>query len=51
MKVDLTGISKSECSIEPNWYTGKAALKILSLVVDSNNSGKDLPSEYTYIWY
>ena len=51
MEVDLTGISKSECSIEPNWYTGMAARKILSLVVNSNHSGKELPSECTYIWY
>ena len=48
---DETGISKSECSIEPNWYTGMAARKILSLVVNSNHSGKELPTEYTYIWY
>ena len=51
MKVDLTDNSKTECSIKPNLCTGMAALKIFNLVVSSEESGKELPSECTYIWY
>ena len=51
MNVDLTDNSKTECSIKPNLCTGMAALKIFKLVVSSEESGKELPSECTYIWY
>ena len=47
MKVDLTDNGKTICSIEQDDYTQMAALKIFRLVV----SRKELPSEYTYIWY
>lgn len=47
MKVDLTDNGKTECSIESNYCTQMAALKIFRLVVRN----KELPSEYTYIWH
>jgi len=50
MKIDLpTG--KKECSIEEGADTQIAALAILRLVVRCKNSGRELPTQYSYYWY
>ena len=51
MKVDLTDNGKTECSIKKGYATQMASIAIFRLVVRCKNSGKELPTEYTYIWY
>lgn len=51
MKVDLTDNGKTECSIEKGVDTQIAALAVFKLVVSCKESGKELPTEYSYYWY
>jgi len=51
MKVDLTDNSKTVCSIEKGVDTQIAAKAVFSLVVDCKNSGRELPTQYSYYWY
>ena len=51
MKVDLTDNGKSVCSIEKGYATQMASIAVFRLVIDCKNSGRNLPTEYSYYWY